>query len=264
MTRSFFAVLAACALVGECRAHYNVLLPDTPYAKKGEKVGFVYQWGHPFEHEMFDAPPPERLTLLTPEGKKRELVKTLEKIEVAGADKKNVNAYRFTFTPEQRGDHTFLLTTPPIFLKESAEFVQDVVKVVLHVTTQKGWDADPGRQFKIIPVTRPYGLWPGMVFQAQVLLDRIPFEVSETAPPLKHAVIEFERYNPAPPKELPPDELVTFKTKTDAQGILTVSFPDPGWWCVTAQRDAGLRDQGGAQYPLRQRVTLWVHVDEKR
>jgi hypothetical protein len=34
-------------------AHFNMLLPDKPSAKKGEDVVITYQWGHPFELQLF-------------------------------------------------------------------------------------------------------------------------------------------------------------------------------------------------------------------
>ncbi len=260
MARLVAVFLTLCLTGSVCRAHYNMLMPATPFAKKGDKVEFIYQWGHPFEHELFDAPLPARLFVLLPDGNQQDLAHSLEKTQVRGADKKMVTAYRFAFTPEQRGDHTFMVTTTPIFLAETREFVQDVVKVVLHVSTQKAWDVDPPRQFRIVPLTRPYGLLPGMAFQAQVFQDQAP---AAKGAPFKSGLVEYERYNAAPPTKLPVDELITFKTKTDVQGVFTISFPQGGWWCVTAQREAGTRDHEGMPYPLRQRVSLWLHVDEK-
>ncbi len=106
-----------------------------------------------------------------------------------------MTGYRFAFTPEQRGDYVFVLKAPPIFLEEEAEFVQDVVKVIYHVQAQKGWDAPVGAAgLQWTPLTRPYGLEPGMFFQAQ------------TTP---WALAEVERYNTMPPKTLPPDEHIT-------------------------------------------------------
>ncbi len=43
-------ILAFAASAGS--AHYNMLLPDKPWANKDEKVTFTYQFGHPFEHEL--------------------------------------------------------------------------------------------------------------------------------------------------------------------------------------------------------------------
>jgi hypothetical protein len=62
-------------------------------------------------------------------------------------------------------------------MEEDQEFLQDSVKVVLHVQAQKGWDAVAGLAgsgLELVPLTRPYGLQPGIAFQAQVLADGKP------------------------------------------------------------------------------------------
>ncbi len=235
-------------------AHFNILLPDKPSAKKGETVTFTYQWGHPFEHQLFDAPVPQSVFVRAPDGNISELDKILEK----ATEGTKPTAYHFSFTPQQRGDYIFVLKTPAIWMEESQEYLQDTVKVVLHVQAQKGWDAPalrgPRDSFEIVPLTRPYGLQPGMVFQAQAQL------VEKGLP---GAMVEIEPYHPEPPKELPPDEHITRIAKTDPNGVVTCTLPDWGWWCLTAQRDGGKKAREGKDYPVRQRTTLWVFVDEK-
>jgi cobalt/nickel transport protein len=271
LLRPPLAVLLAGLLAPAAWAHFNILLPGTASARKGETVTLLYRFGHPFEHELFDAPPPARMFALAPDGKRIELGKALEKTKVPAGGKvgMTVTAYRLRFVPEQRGDYTFILQTPPIWLEEDKEFVQDAVKVVLHVQAQKGWDADPGRQFKIIPLTRPYGLQPGVVFRAQVLAppDGVApggTEFLDKGKPLAGALVEIERYNAARPAKLPPDEFRTLTARTDPVGVVTASLPESGWWSITAQRDAGRREYKGKAYPIRQRATLWVWVDEKQ
>jgi cobalt/nickel transport protein len=249
-------ILAATPVFG----HFNMLFPKAASSKRGSAVEFVYQWGHPFEHQLFDAPQPESLFVLAPGGRKTNLLTTLEKTSVAGSEGKRVNAYRFQFTPEQRGDYIFVLKTPPIWMDEEGEFFQDIVKVVLHVQAQKGWDSSVGEVFEVVPLTRPYGLQPGMVFQAQV--ESRPPGRESTAPPLTHP-IEIERYSPKPPKELPPDEQVTRTARADKNGVVTGTLTDPGWWCLTAARQGGVREHDGKGFPVLQRTTLWVYVDEK-
>jgi cobalt/nickel transport protein len=255
-------------------AHYNMLLPDKHSVKKGEEVTLTYQWGHPFEHQLFDAPAPEKLTVLAPDGKATDLTKSLEKTAVPAAEGKKVTAYRLKFTPEQRGDYVFVLQTPPIWMEEEEEFFQDTVKVVLHVQAQKGWDGVAGAEFEPLPLTRPYGLRPGMVFQAQVkallpvAAERKPGELPPLNPPLKFqplagALVEVERYNSAAPKELPPDEHITRAAKTDPNGVATCTLTEAGWWSVTAQYAAALREREGKRYPVKRRATVWVCVDEK-
>src|SRR5579859_5509546 len=122
MTR-FLAIFAVVMILTEARGHFTMLLPSTASGKKGEEVTILYQFGHPFEHQLFDAPPPARLVVLNPDGKTRDLTKALEKINVKGADGKQATAYRLRFTPSERGDFTFILNTPPIWMPEDKEFL---------------------------------------------------------------------------------------------------------------------------------------------
>ena len=240
------------------QAHYNMLLPDKPSVKKGETVTFTYQWGHPFEHELFDSPTPESLVVLAPDGKKSNLTKSLEKITIpAGVDKK-VTAYQFKFTPEQRGDYVFLLQTPLIWMEEDGKYLEDTVKVVLHVQAQKGWDAKSEGEFELVPLTRPYGLQPGMVFQARLSIPPDDVRIKTVTNP-----VEIERYNPLAPERLPPDEHVTRTVKPDPNGTVTATFTEAGWWCVTAGSDTGQISRNGKRVGKTLRTTLWIFVDDK-
>jgi cobalt/nickel transport protein len=263
-------VLLSVALLGpapEAFAHYNMLLPEMASVKRGEALTIIYQWGHPFEHQLFDAPFPTRLLVISPEGQRTELTDRLEKATRQAGDKK-VTVYQLRFTPERRGDYVFFLETPPIWMEEDQEFLQDTVKVVLHVQAQKGWDSLVTDTFEIEPLTRPYGLEPGMVFQARALVHDPPGRSEGARRPTFRvagagSLVEVERYNRAPPKELPPDEHITRTMRTDVNAVATCTLPDPGWWCITAQRQGGQHLHGNKLYPVRQRATFWVHVDEK-
>jgi cobalt/nickel transport protein len=251
--RSVVALVLLGVLTPLAGAHFNMLLPQTASARKGERVLLLYQWGHPFEHQLFDAPRPDTLFVVGPDGKRTDLASSLEKITVP-AEGKPVTAYRLPFTPEQRGDFVFVLETPAIWMEEEEEFFQDTVKVVLHVQAQNGWDAAARQEFELVPLTRPYGLQPGMVFQAQALAH---------GKPLAGALTEVERYHATPPKELPADEQITRTARTDPNGVVTATLMEPGWWCLTTQRDGGTRDHDGKSYPVRRRSTLWVFVDDR-
>lgn len=253
--RSLLGAIAALIVVaapGVAHAHYHMLLPDKHAAKTGETVTLTYQFGHPFEHQLFDTQAPKQWYVLAPDGTKVDLTAKMEKVTAMGAEGKNVTAYRATFTPERRGDHVVVAVTPPVTVEGERLPLQDLVQVVVHVQTQNGWERRAAAGTTIpepAPLTRPYGLTPGMAF-------RVEFE--EPGPngtqPLAGALVEVERYNPAPPKELPPDEHVTRSARTDRVGTATVSLTEPGWWAVTA-----IRDKGGT----RQRGTFWAFVDGK-
>jgi cobalt/nickel transport protein len=241
-------------LAASATGHFNMLLPQSASVKVKEVVPIVYQWGHPFEHQLFDAPAPESVLVFSPAGKKTDLTNQLKEEKIGIDDKKETLIRRFRFTPEERGDYIFILNTKPIWMAEDDEFLQDSVKVVLHVQAQKGWDQIAGQPFEMVPLTRPYGLQPGMVFQAQALAD---------GKPLAAALVEIERYNATAPRELPPDEQRTRVARTDPNGVVTCTLTEPGWWCLTAQREAGKRDREGKTFPVWQRASFWVYVDEK-
>jgi cobalt/nickel transport protein len=255
MTRVFLCLLLFASAAVPALGHFALLLPGRWAAERDKELTLTYMWGHPFEHELSDAPRPEAAWVRSPDGKVADLSTALAKVKVPGGAGKDVLAYRLRFTPRQRGDHVFGLSLPPHWSEATQEFWEDSVRVVVHVATQKGWDGATDKGFELVPLTRPYGLRPGTVFQVQARAD---------GKPLAGVEVELEHYHPAPPKELPPDEQITGRVKTDPVGVATCTLDEPGWWCVTAQRQAGRRERGGSLYPVRQRATFWVWVDESR
>src|SRR5262245_46789610 len=157
----------ALTLATPGRAHYHMLFPAAGSGEREKPVSFLYQWGHPFEHQLFDTRSPETVTGYAPDGTSTGIAKNLQKAELRGDGGKTVAVYRFEYTPLRRGDHTVIVAAPPVWLEEEKIFVHDTIKVVYHVQTQNGWDAATGQAFEIVPLTRPYGLQPGMVFQGQ-------------------------------------------------------------------------------------------------
>jgi cobalt/nickel transport protein len=237
------------------QAHYSMLFPQVASTRSGQAVTILFQWGHPFEHQLASAASPNRLTALSPSGQQIDLTKSLEEMTVPCPDGKKVRAFQCRFTPKERGDFVFVLHGSPIWMEEDHEFFLDTVQVVLHVQAQKGWDASFGKGMEMTPLTRPYGLQAGMVFQARVLVDGAA---------LPGAVVEMERYNPSSPASLPPDEHITRTAKTDPGGVVTVSLMEPGWWGLTAARNHGTKEHDGKSFPVRERVTLWVFVDDPK
>lgn len=239
--RSIIGLVVVGFFAGACQAHFTMLFVQPPSAKKGEAVAVIYEWGHPFEHQLFPKPGVQSVVVLAPDGKRSDLTKTLKS--------------KWKFTPDERGDYVLILRTSPIWMEEEKEFYEDTAKVVLHVQVQKGWDASLGKGIEMTPLTRPYGLLPGAVFQTQVMAD---------GKPVPGALVEIERYNPTPPKELPPDEQITRTAKTDPNGVVTTTLPEPGWWCLAASRDGGKKEREGKSYPVRQRAIFWVHVEQEK
>lgn len=93
MRKPFCLALLVCLLrIGTSWGHYHLLLPDQFAVKKGETVRLTFLFGHPFEHQLFDAGKPHKLIVLAPDGTRSELLSKLEPISVPGADDKKVKA----------------------------------------------------------------------------------------------------------------------------------------------------------------------------
>src|SRR5512132_4002370 len=122
----FLLFLAATMPATAAHAHYHMLLPDRHSVKTDDKVVVTYQFGHPFEHELFDTEKPASAIAFDPDGKSTDLLPAIEKVEAAGHERKKVAAYRFTFQPARRGDHTLLVESPPIWMEDEKHYVRDV------------------------------------------------------------------------------------------------------------------------------------------
>jgi cobalt/nickel transport protein len=260
MRCSFLVLAIGLTTVARAPAHYHILLPDRNSVKVGDKVTLTYVFGHPFEHDLFDTEKPTKATLYAPDGKATDALAELQKVETAGHGGKRIVAYQLVVQPDTRGDHTVVFESPPVWMADDKHFLRDLVRVTIHVETQKGWDARLGEatRFSAVPLTRPYGLRAGTVFQA-IVYPQEPTGVSHT--------VEVERFNSEPPAALPPDEHITLALKTDPLGTATCTLPDPGWWGVTAIRrhpaeaKTPTQERDGKAYPLVERSTLWVMVD---
>jgi uncharacterized GH25 family protein len=247
--------------IGNANAHFHMLMPDRHSIKTDETVTLTYQFGHPFEHELFDAEKPEKARVFAPDSKETDLLSKLEKVELPGKDGKKVGGYRVKFTPTGRGDYTFVFDSPPVWMDDEKHFLHDSVRVVVHVQTQNGWDKRHTSEweFGIVPLTRPYGLRPGTVFQARAVRP-----IDGTG---GHRV-EVERFNPEPPRELPPDEMITLALRADRAGVATCTLFDPGWWAICATRslpakqEPPTKEHDGKVYPIVERAVLWVFVDD--
>jgi uncharacterized GH25 family protein len=251
------AVLVLIVAAGTANAHFHMLMPDRHSIKTDETVTLTYQFGHPFEHELFDTDKPEKARVFAPDGTETNLLSKLERVEMPGKDDKKVTVYRVKFAPTARGDYTFVFDSPAVWMEEGKHFLRDSVRVIVHVQTQNGWDhiCTGETDFGLVAMTRPYGLRPGTVYQARVIEGG------------SHRV-EVERYNPEPPKELPPDELITLALRTDKSGLATCTLPDPGWWVICATRSPMAmtlppkKERDGKPYPVVERAILWVFVDD--
>jgi cobalt/nickel transport protein len=119
-----------------------------------------------------------------------------------------------------------------------------------------GWDEEIGLKTEIIPLSRPYGLWTGNVFQGIVKVDGKPVPFTE---------VEVEYYNQGDKIELPAEPMITQVVKADENGIFTYAMPKAGWWGFAAlNEDEKKIKYNGEEKSIEIGAVLWVKTYDMR
>jgi len=82
--------------------------------------------------------------------------------------------------------------------------------------SDEGWDQEIGLKSEIVPMTRPFGLYAGNLFQGVVKLN---------GRPVPHAVVEVEYYNQDKTVKAPTEYMITQVVKADRNGVFSYCVP---------------------------------------
>ena len=256
--RTHYAAILLPALVlaafPSAHAHFPILIHDAAMGATNGTVTVTYAAGHPFELDMEPAAKPERLLYLDGRGQATNLTASLQATWFRGDT--NAGAWQPRLEPT-RGDGLLALDSAASVDASQKTLYREYVKVCLHRGRQDGWHRRTGQPLEIVPLTRPYGLRPGMVFTGKLMRG---------AAPVANTEVYFERLNDRRPDpgSLPPEPLITFAVRTDGTGQFTVALPDPGWWVLGAYvDDLGTVRHDGKDYRLEGFAGLWLRLDPK-
>ncbi len=253
--RRFLSLYAILSCTTFSLAHFHILIPEKTSHQKDDVVILNFKFGHPFECELQDALKPEKVIIINPKGKSTDITNRFNPVKEKIADK-DIIYFKGDFKMEQRGDYIVLAKSQPVWMASEKEYVQDTIKVVVHVQTQNNWNAGPSTEFELMPLSRPYGILPGMVARFQ-----INEQARKKLAPPNGWMFEMEKWNPVPPKKLPPEELVTFTAKADDAGTVVFSAPESGWWAITTEAKETEIIKNNATSAIKQRSTFWYFVN---
>ena len=146
-------------------AHFDILIGDKPWVKRGETATFKYYTGHPFEAELGNRKPPASVQAVQADGRRVDLKAKIEEKSVE-YDGKKYPQYVFTYSPKRSGDVIIAIEGTREYGDSSC--VDAFCKLILHCRRSEGWDQELGQALEIIPHTRPYGLRAGSIFSGMV------------------------------------------------------------------------------------------------
>lgn len=214
-------------------AHFGMIIPDQPMVMDQKKtdIKLTISFSHPFEQQGMDMAMPKAVGVYS-EGKIEDLKKDLKQVKVMGH-----NGWQVSHKVNKPGVYLYYVEPEPYFEKAEDKYIVHITKVVVGAFGQdEGYDSELKLKAEIIPLSRPFGLYAGNVFQGLVKFNGKPEPFCD---------VEVEYLNEGKKIEAENDYFVAQKIKTDANGIFTFSPPWSGWWGFAALKrdDQKLKDK---------------------
>ena len=252
MRRTLLAT-AAVLFAAPALAHYGMIIPSDPMVSQedGRSVDLTVSFSHPFERDGMVLERPETFTV-THDGETTDLLGELTEATVM-----DEAGYTLTYDLERPGTHVFAMTPVPYWEPDEDSFIQHFTKTYVSAfDDDEGWDAELGLRTEIVPLTKPFGLWAGNVFQGIVKLE---------GEPVPYAEVEVEFYNEDGSATVPSDLMITQTVKADAAGVFTYAAPPAadGWWGFAALNTAPeTMDHEGEAKAVELGAVIWVRFEE--
>ena len=241
-----FILLVLMAAWPAC-AHFGMLIPSDSMVMQGDNrtVTLKLSFSHPFEGIGMELAKPKAFGVVARK-KFRDLRGTLKETKMMGR-----TAWQADYKIKRPGVYAFFMEPQPYWEPVEDLFIIHYTKtVVAAFGDDEGWDAEVGLKTEIVPLSKPYGLYAGNVFQGIVKLN---------GRPVPRAEVEVEYYNQDGKARAPTDYMVTQTIKADKNGVFTYAVPAAGWWGFAALSSADFNlKAGGQDKAVELGAVIWV------
>jgi cobalt/nickel transport protein len=213
-------------------AHFGMLIPSDSMVMQNDSrtINLRLSFSHPFEGQGMEMEKPVVFGVVA-NGKRVDLMRTLKRAEVM-----KHTGWETDYGIKRPGVYQFFMEPQPYWEPaEDCYIVHYTKAVVTAFGDDEGWDQEIGLKTEIVPLSKPYGLYTGNVFQGIVKLDGKPVPFCE---------VEVEYYNRDGKAKAPTDYMVTQAIKADANGVFTYAAPWAGWWGFAALNTANEKIKG--------------------
>jgi cobalt/nickel transport protein len=232
---------------GLASAHFGMLIPSDQMVMQGEEttINLNLMFWHPFEGHGMELVKPAKFAVVM-NGRETDLLGSLKSAETMG-HQTWTSSYKIT----RPGVYMFYMEPQPYWEPAEDCFIVHYTKVVVTAFgDDEGWDEEIGLKTEIVPLSKPYGLYTGNVFQGIVKLD---------GKPVPYAEVEVEYYNKDGKCTAPTDYMVTQAIKADGNGVFTYAAPKAGWWGFAALNTSDTKmKHDGKDKDVELGAVLWV------
>jgi cobalt/nickel transport protein len=247
----FCFFLIALILPGPVLAHFGMVIPSDSMVMQAETkiVNLKLSFSHPMEMIGMELVKPKAFSVMI-NGKKHDLLGTLEKTLIMGR-----TAWKSDFKVKRPGVYMFYMEPTPYWEPAEDIYIIHYTKTVMAAFgDDEGWDQELGLKTEIVPLSKPFGLYAGNVFQGIVKLN---------GKPVPFAAVEIEYYNQKHKYSAPTDYMVTQTVKADQNGIFTYAAPKSGWWGFAALNQADFKlKHAGVEKDVEIGAVIWVKFHE--
>lgn len=238
---------------GKALAHFGMVIPSDSMVMQDENRTLVLKasFSHPFEGVGMELIKPEEFGVLA-HGKKQNLLADLKKITIM-----DHTAWGLSYTVKRPGVYMFYMTPKPYWEPAEDCFIIHYTKtVVTAFGDDEGWDSEVGLKTEIVPLSKPFGLYTGNLFQGIVKLD---------GKPVPYAMVEVEYYNKNGTVKAPNDYMVAQTIKSDKNGVFSYAAPKAGWWGFAALNQADFKlKQAGEEKAVELGAVIWVRFHDMK
>lgn len=203
-------------------AHFGMVIPSDTMVMQNDArtVQLTYSFSHPMEMIGMDLAKPKAVKVMA-NGRHVDLAGQLRSVQVMGHP-----AWAMDYAVKRPGVYVFYMEPEPYWEPAEDCYIVHLTKtVVTAFGDDEGWDAEVGLKTEIVPLSKPYGLYAGNLFQGVVKWE---------GKPVPHSEVEVEFYNQDGKAKAPTDYMVTQTIKADGKGVFSYAVPSAGWWGFAA------------------------------
>ena len=232
-------------------AHFGMVIPsDTMVMQTDPRtVSVTLSFSHPMEMVGMELDKPKRVAVYA-NGKHQDLIGRLQAATVM-----DHSAWKVDYAIKRPGVYMFHMEPQPYWEPAEDSYIVHLTKtVVTAFGDDEGWDAEVGLKTEIVPLSKPFGLYAGNVFQGVVKMN---------GQPVPNAEVEVEYYNRDRAAHAPTDYMVTQTTKADGNGVFTYAPPVSGWWGFAALNSADYSiKRDGQDKDVELGAVIWVYFHD--
>ena len=246
-------LLLILIMAGSAWSHFGMLIPSDSMVMQDDSrsVTVTLSFSHPFEMVGMELVKPKVFNVLVG-GKRQDLLGALEETQVM-----DHKAWRVIYPIKRPGVYMFYMEPEPYWEPAEDSFIVHHTKtVVTAFGDDEGWDEEIGLKTEIVPLSKPFGLYAGNVFQGIVKLD---------GKPVPYAEVEVEYYNKESKYAAPTEYMITQTIKADGNGVFSYGVPASGWWGFAALNGADFKlPFEGEQKDVELGAVIWVFFHEMK